>query len=131
MKGRRSGRLFRLYARILVLKVCMTMPELRSPMPKSEVLRPLIWLVGFSTTGATGTSFSAAGIPTWMIVLAVLAFASLIIAYWYLLIWHPDRLQSEDYQKHLLGDNRIASLGAPIAANTVPQGVLSKPGKKK
>lgn len=99
----------------------MSMPQIKPPAPKAEALKPLLWLVGISMPSGAASSFSDSRTSYVIIGIAVISVASFLFAYFYLLFWHPDRLQSEDYMTRLLGDSLqgTKSIEAPAtSANT-------------
>lgn len=78
----------------------------RIPSPKSEALKPMLWYLAITLGPLSVTSFSGnTRVIDWMLYFAGAGVASFLGAYWWLLIMHPDRLQSEDYMSRLLGDN--------------------------
>ena len=96
----------------------------RIPSPKSEALKPMLWYLGITITPTSLTAFSN---KDWVLevqfAFAVAGVVSFFLAYWRLLIWHPDRLQSEDYMTRLLGDDRRgqqAVSGPPVAPEPGP-----------
>lgn len=79
----------------------------RIPTPKSEALKPALWYLGITLSPAAVASFSAnEKVITWSLIFAAIGVVSFQAAYWWLLIMHPDRLQSEAYMTRLLGDDR-------------------------
>jgi hypothetical protein len=90
----------------------------------------MLWYLGITLTPTSVASFSSR--PEAVIALLVFAglgVVSFLGAYWWLLIKHPDRLQSEDYMKHLLGDDRSGKRalderpeppGIPLPTEPVP-----------
>ena len=79
----------------------------RFPAPKSEALKPMLWYLAI-TLASTGLSAFAdrAAVTYVLLCFAGLGVLSFLAAYWWLLIKHPDRLQSEAYMTRLLGDQR-------------------------
>ena len=97
----------------------------RLPSPKSEALKPMLWYLAVTLSPTAVASFSAReAVATVMLIFAGLGVVSFLAAYWWLLIKHPDRLQSEEYMRQaLLGDNRR---GRPaVAEPPEPPGVAT------
>jgi hypothetical protein len=85
----------------------MAVGDSRIPSPKSEALKPMLWYLGVTLAPAAITAFSGRETVTYvMLGFAGLGVVSFLAAYWWLLIKHPDRLQSEAYMARLLGDDR-------------------------
>src|SRR5262245_26065754 len=81
--------------------------EARFPSPKSEALKPMLWYLAATLVPAAATAFSGRETVTYiMLGFAGLGVLSFLAAYWWLLIKHPDRPQSEAYTTRLLGDQR-------------------------
>jgi hypothetical protein len=80
----------------------------RFPSPKSEALKPMLWYLAVTLSPTAVASFSAREVvATVMLIFAGSGVVSFLAAYWWLLIKHPDRLQSEEYMRQaLLGDDR-------------------------
>lgn len=79
----------------------------RFPTPKSEALKPMLWYLGVTLAPAAVSSFSGhERVVNWILIYAGAGVISFLAAYWWLLIRHPDRLQSEAYMTRLLGDDR-------------------------
>jgi hypothetical protein len=93
----------------------------RFPSPKSEALKPMLWYLAVTLSPTAVASFSTRE----AVATVILIFAGLgVAAYWWLLIKHPDRLQSEEYMRHaLLGDNRSGRRA--IAERTEPPNVAT------
>jgi hypothetical protein len=68
----------------------------------------MLWYLAVTLSPTAVASFSAREtVTTVMLIFAGLGVVSFLAAYWWLLIKHPDRLQSEEYMTHaLLGDDR-------------------------
>ena len=91
------------------------------PTPKTEVLKPLLWIMGFCFSAATATSFGPGTVAANVFMVASLVVLAVTLSvYVYLLIYDRDRLQSEDYMEKLLGDSRVgksALISSPMSAN--------------
>jgi hypothetical protein len=67
----------------------------------------MLWYLAATLAPAAVTAFSPHETVTYVILgFAGLGVLSFLAAYWWLLIKHPDRLQSEAYMTRLLGDQR-------------------------
>jgi hypothetical protein len=67
----------------------------------------MLWYLAATLFPAAITAFSAREAVAYvMLGFAGLGVLSFLAAYWWLLIMHPDRLQSEAYMTRLLGDQR-------------------------
>lgn len=99
--------------------------------PKSEALKPMLWYVAITLGPLSVASFSGNDrVLTWMLFFAAAGVVSFLAAYWWLLIRHPDRLQSEDYMTRLLGDDRRGKAALvdgeqPVANTEAPAGVTT------
>jgi hypothetical protein len=79
----------------------------RLPSLRFEALKPMVWYVALTLGLFALTSFSAnERVLNWMLYFTAAGVINFILAYWWLLIRQPDRLQSENYMRHLLGDKR-------------------------
>jgi hypothetical protein len=79
----------------------------RFPSPKSEALKPMLWYLAVTLLPVALTAFSGRETVTYVLLgFAGLGVLSFLAAYWWLLIRHPDRLQSEAYMTRLYGDQR-------------------------
>lgn len=100
------------------------MPQV--PSVKAEALKPILYYMGVTLTPSAGASYSPLPIIAYtMLGLGVIGALVFVGAYIYLLIRHPDRLQTEAYMRDaLLGDNisgRAAlQFGETPVANTAP-----------
>lgn len=94
--------------------------EVKLPIPRSEILKPLLYLAGVFTGPAAVASFAEFSIGLILVGFGIFFALNMLVAYWICFIYHPERLQTEDFQKHLLGDNRRGAevVGeAPVSPN--------------
>lgn len=94
------------------------------PSPKSEPLKPVLVFNAITLGPTAFTAFSdKSWVLGWQMALASIGVGVFVWAYVWLLIKHPDRLQSEDYMSKLLGDDRkgtLAVTGPPVPPEPLP-----------
>jgi len=67
----------------------------------------MLWYLAITLSPTAVAAFSGnSRVVEWMLIFAAAGVVSFLAAYWWLLIFHPDRLQSEAYMTRLLGDDR-------------------------
>jgi hypothetical protein len=83
-------------------------PQITSP--KSEALRPVLWLAALCAGVITSGLWSTAAFAIWLCAFGGLCFAATMSYFFYahrhLMLHDPDRLQSENYMVSIAGDNR-------------------------
>lgn len=98
----------------------MSLPS--PPSPRSEALRPVLWLIGTALAALAVGSFSnSMMVQVFLMTIIGLGVTLFFCAYVYLLLRDPDRLQSEIYLMKTLGDNAsppVTNAQAPPVANT-------------
>ena len=103
----------------------------RLPSPKSEALKPQLWFLAIILSPAAIGAFATNQTVVWAtLFFAAIGVASFQAAYWWLLVKHPDRLQSEEYMSRLLGDSQSGTQAIIEKQELVPNTALPPPSEE-